>query len=154
MKVFSLHHRLWQIEASNFREVAAMKVKSVFSGAIAFAMTVTLFAQNQPTPPSQPSENQTSTQQATAQPVKPTRSAKGDIGSGSGDIGKGAAKGTGDLAKGTGKGAVDLVTLHPIDAAGSVGKGAASAGKNVAVGTGKGTGKIVKGTGKAIKHVF
>jgi len=48
----------------------------------------------------------------------------------------------------------DLATLHPVDAAGAVGKGGASAGKNVAVGTAKGTGKIVKGTGKAIKKIF
>ena len=79
---------------------------------------------------------------------KKGRSAGGDVASGSGDIGKGAAKGVGNLASGTGKGAVDLVTLHPIDAAASVGKGGVSAGKDVAVGTTKGTGKIAKGIGK------
>src|ERR1700680_3504785 len=82
------------------------------------------------------------------------RSAGGDIGSGSGDIGKGAGKGGGNLAKGTGKGAGDLATLHPVKAAGAVGKGAASAGKDVGVGAAKGTGKILKGTGKGIKHLF
>jgi hypothetical protein len=46
------------------------------------------------------------------------------------------------------------VTLHPAAGAEAVGKGGVSAGKNIAVGTGKGTGKIVKGTGKAIKKVF
>lgn len=85
---------------------------------------------------------------------KKGRSAGGEIASGSGDIGKGAVKGAGSLASGTGKGAVDLVTLHPIDAAASVGKGGVFAGKNVAVGTTKGTGKIVKGVGKGVKHIF
>ena len=77
-----------------------------------------------------------------------------DIGSGAGDVGKGAAKGAGDAAKGVGKGAADLVTLHPIDAAGAVGKGALSTGKDVTVGTAKGGGKIVRGVGKAIKKIF
>ncbi len=81
-------------------------------------------------------------------------SAKRDVGSGAADIGKGAAKGAGSAAKGTGKAAVDLVTLHPINAATDLGKGAVSTGKNVGVGTVKGTGKILKGTGKAIKHIF
>jgi hypothetical protein len=87
-------------------------------------------------------------------PQKHGRGAGGDIGSGSGDVGKGAGKGAGNLAKGAGKGAGDLATLHPVDAAGEVGKGGASAGKNVAVGTAKGTGKIVKGTGKLLKKPF
>src|SRR5712691_7336468 len=65
-----------------------------------------------------------------------------EIGAGAGAVGIGAAKGAGDIAKGTGKGAVDLVTLHPIDAGASIGKGAASAGKDVTVGTVKGTGKF------------
>ena len=81
-------------------------------------------------------------------------SAKHDVGSGAGDIGKGAAKGVGSAAKGTGKAAVDLVTLHPINAATDLGKGAVSTGKNVGVGTVKGSAKILKGTGKAIKHLF
>jgi hypothetical protein len=85
---------------------------------------------------------------------KQGRSAGGDIGSGSGDVGKGAGKGAGNLAKGTGKGAGDLATLHPVNAAGAVGKGAASAGKDVGVGTAKGTGKIVKGTGRLLKKPF
>ena len=85
---------------------------------------------------------------------KKGRSAGGEMASGTGDIGKGAAKGAGNLAAGAGKGAVDLVTLHPIDAAASVGKGGVSAGKNVGVGTVKGTGKIVKGVGKGVKHIF
>ena len=84
----------------------------------------------------------------------PHTSAKHDVGSGAGDIGKGTAKGVGSAAKGTGKAAGDLVTLHPINAAADLGKGAAKTGKNVGVGTAKGTGKILKGTGKAIKHLF
>ena len=59
---------------------------------------------------------------------KKTRSAGGEVASGTGDIGKGAAKGVGSLAAGTGKGAVNLVTLHPLDAASSVGKGGVVAG--------------------------
>jgi hypothetical protein len=85
---------------------------------------------------------------------KANTSAKRDLGTGAGDIGKGAAKGAGSAAKGTGKAAVDLVTLHPINAATDLGKGAASTGKNVGVGTVKGTAKILRGTGKAIKHLF
>ena len=110
--------------------------------------------------PALPAQSQSNSDRSTtpgqkAAPVKGKgRSAGGDIGSGSGDIGKGAAKGVGNLAAGTGKGAVDLVTLHPINAATAVGKGGAAAGKNVAVGTVKGTGKIAKGIGKGIKHVF
>jgi len=76
------------------------------------------------------------------------------VGSGAGDVGKGTAKGAGAAAKGVGKGAGDLVTLHPIDAAGNVGKGAAVAGKDVGVGAAKGTGKIAKGTGRGIGKVF
>jgi len=85
---------------------------------------------------------------------KSSKGAGADVGSGAGDIGKGAAKGAGDLAKGTGKGAVDLSTLHPVDAATDIGKGAGEAGGHIAVGTAKGTGKVVKGTAKAIKKAF
>ncbi len=77
-----------------------------------------------------------------------------DIGSGAGDVGVGAAKGTGAAAKGVGKGAVDLATLHPVNAAASVGKGAAVAGKDVGVGSAKGAGKITRGIGKAFKKLF
>jgi hypothetical protein len=82
------------------------------------------------------------------------RSAGAEVGSGAGDIGKGAAKGAGNAAKGVGKGAVDLVTLHPVNAAASVGKGAGEAGKDVGVGTVKGAGKIGKGIGKGLKKLF
>jgi len=81
-------------------------------------------------------------------------SAKRDLGTGAGDIGKGAAKGVGSAAKGTAKAAGDLVTLHPINAAADLGKGAVNTGKNVGVGTVKGSAKILRGTGKAIKHLF
>jgi hypothetical protein len=76
------------------------------------------------------------------------------VANGTGNIAGGAGKGAADAAKGAGKGAADLATLHPIDAAGSVGKGAGSAGKDVGVGTVKGTGKIAKGIGRGIKHLF
>ena len=116
-------------------------------GILCFSLAA--FGQTQTAPAPQPANN-------TAQPapVKHGRSAKGDIGSGSGDIGKGAGKGAGNLAKGTGKGAADIATLHPINGAAEIGKGGVSAGKNVGVGTAKGTGKIAKGTGKAIKKIF
>jgi hypothetical protein len=125
------------------------------------AMAISAYGQSASTQPQTetPAAQQTS---AKSQPViekdsKHHKNAKGagaDVGSGAGDIGKGAAKGTGDLAKGTGKGAVDLVTLHPVNAATDIGKGAGKAGGHVAVGTVKGTGKVVKGTGKAIKKIF
>ncbi len=99
-------------------------------------------------------DRSTTTTQKTVHTKKKGRSPGGDIGSGSADIGKGAGKAAGNLAAGTGRGALDLVTLHPIDAAASVGKGAGSAGKNLAVGTTKGTGKIIKGTARGIKHIF
>jgi hypothetical protein len=83
-----------------------------------------------------------------------TAGAARDVGSGAADIGKGTLKGAGSVAKGTGKGAVDLVTLHPVTAAGSVGKGAVGAGKDITVGTAKGSGKIARGVGKAFKHVL
>jgi hypothetical protein len=112
---------------------------------LAFGMSA--YGQNQST--ANPNENTTQSAEQ-----KQGRSAGGDIGSGSGDVGKGAGKGAGNLAKGTGKGAGDLATLHPVGAAGAVGKGAASAGKDVGVGTAKGTGKIVKGTGRLLKKPF
>ena len=135
------------IEASNEQEVRHVRRRAGILSLALLAFGVSAYGQTQST--QTPNE---ATNQSTAQ--KQGRSAGGDIGSGSGDIGKGAGKGAGSLAKGTGKGAADLVTLHPVDAAGAVGKGGASAGKNVAVGTAKGTGKIVKGTGKVIKKPF
>lgn len=103
----------------------------------------------------QTTEQQTSASSpSTAATPQQGRSAGGDIGSGAGDIGKGTAKGAGNVAAGAGKGAVDVVTLHPVEGAEQVGTGAAKGGKNIAVGTAKGTGKIVKGTGRALKHIF
>jgi hypothetical protein len=81
-------------------------------------------------------------------------SAKRDLGSGAGDIGKGAGKGAASAVKGTGKAAADLATLHPINAATDLGRGAAGAGKNLGVGAVKGSGKILRGTGKALKHII
>ena len=87
-------------------------------------------------------------------PAKHHTSAKHDVGSGSADIAKGVGKGAASAAVGTGKAAGSLVTLHPINAAGELGSGAVSAGRHVGVGAVKGTGKIVRGTGKALKHLF
>ena len=107
----------------------------------------------QTAPANQPASAGTQTASA-----KKGRSAGGDVGSGSGDIGKGAGRGAGSLAKGTGKGAADLATLHPVNAAGDLGKGGVVAGKDAGVGAAKGGGKIAKGTGrgigKGLKKVF
>lgn len=97
----------------------------------------------EPNPPGRPEQQQ-----------KHKRGAAKEIGSGAGSVGVGAAKGAGDVGKGAGKGAADLVTLHPVEAGASVGKGAAKAGKDVTVGTAKGAGKVTKGIGRAVKHVF
>jgi hypothetical protein len=85
---------------------------------------------------------------------KAKRSPGGDIGSGAGNVGTGAAKGAGNLAKGAAKGAADLATLHPIDGAPAIGGGALSAGKDVTVGTAKGAGKITKGVGRVFKKIL
>lgn len=66
----------------------------------------------------------------------------------------GTAKGLGAAAKGVAIGAVDLVTLHPIDAAVSVGKGAVIGGKDLTVGAVKGTGKVALGVGRGFKNIF
>ena len=131
------------IEASNTQEVRQVRRRTGVLPLALLAFGLIAYGQSQSTttPPNEATQ-------------KHGRGAGGDIGSGSGDVGKGAGKGAGNVAKGTGKGAADLATLHPVDAAGAVGKGGASAGKNVAVGTAKGTGKIAKGTGKLIKKPF
>jgi hypothetical protein len=116
------------------------------------ALTVSAWAQTTARENPEPYNNPPS---ADHPPIKPKqKSPGGEIGSGAGNIGTGAAKGAGHLAKGTGKGAVDLVTLHPIDAGAAVGTGAVEAGKDVSVGTVKGTAKIGKGIGKGIKKIF
>ena len=129
-----------------------MKTGLGLGALLLFGFSAAALAQNQAT-----SSQNTTARQQTGQPAKAKykrRGAGGDIGSGTADIGKGAAKGAGNLASGVGRGAVDLVTLHPVDAAVSVGKGGVSAGKNIAVGATKGTGKVAKGVGKGIRHIF
>jgi len=125
-----------------------MKTRSGLMLLLLFGLVASAAAHGQSGANQSPAENHKSHHE------KKSRSAGGEIGSGSADIGKGAAKGASNLAAGAGKGAVNLVTLHPIDAAASVGKGGVVAGKDVAVGTTKGTAKIVTGIGKGIKHVF
>ena len=137
----------------------AIQVKQIAAGlALAMIASVCAHGQSAAVAPAQtgtPSAEQTQpAAQQNSKPQKKTRGAGAEVGSGAGDVGKGAAKGAGDLTKGTGKGAVDLATLHPINAATDIGKGAGEAGGHVAVGTAKGTGKVVKGTAKAIKKVF
>jgi hypothetical protein len=107
-----------------------------------------------PLPAQQDQQNTQTVQHDTVKKDKHGRSAGGDIASGTGDYAKGAGGAAGHAAEGAGKGAVDVVTLHPINAATDVGKGAAYAGKDATVGATKGTGKIVKGIGKGIKHIF
>jgi hypothetical protein len=85
---------------------------------------------------------------------KPRQSPGREAAGGAGNIAGGAAKGAGHAAAGAGNAAVDLVTLHPINAAGSAGRGAANAGKDVGVGTVKGTARITHGVGRALKHLF
>ena len=120
------------------------------------ALAFAICAQNAPGQNSQtkgPPQHTDTSQPSTEQ--QPHQSSPGgDVGRGAGDIGKGTAKGAGAAAKGAGKGAGDLVTLHPLDAAGNVGKGGAEAGKDVGVGAAKGTGKIAKGTGWGIGKIF
>jgi hypothetical protein len=94
-------------------------------------------------------------QQNTTQTPAPQQDTAGhDVGSGAGDIGKGAGGAVGNVAKGTGKGAVDLATLHPLNAAGNIGKGAGIGAKDAGVGAVKGTSKIAKGTGRGVGHLF
>lgn len=85
---------------------------------------------------------------------KPQKGAAAEIGSGLGTTAVGVAKGAGNAAAGAGKGALDLVTLHPIDAGVAMGTGAGKAGKDVTVGTAKGAGKIGKGVGHALKKIL
>src|SRR6266702_1522891 len=112
------------------QEVRQMRRRAGISSLALLAFGLSAYGQNQSASPENQAPNQPAATTQSA-PQKQGRSAGGDIGSGSGDNGKGAGKGAGNLAKGTGKGAGDLVTLHPVDAAGAVGKGGASAGKNV-----------------------
>ena len=98
---------------------------------------------------SQPPQQPTGTSQPSTGQQPRQASPGGDVGRGAGDIGKGTAKGAGAAAEGVGKGAGDLVTLHPLDAAGNVGKGGATAGKDIGVGAAKGTGR---GIGKIFHH--
>jgi hypothetical protein len=73
---------------------------------------------------------------------------------GAGNIAAGAGKGAGHLLLGTGRGALDLATLHPVNAAVDLGKGAGTAGKDVAVGTARGGYKITKGIARGIKKLL
>src|SRR5579863_6758992 len=82
------------------------------------------------------------------------KGAAGEVGSGIATTAGGAAKGAGSAASGAGKGAVELATLHPINAGAAVGTGAAKAGKDVTVGSAKGVGKIGKGLGHALKKIL
>jgi hypothetical protein len=153
-------------EAQNCLEARPMRIEfpkaSVFAKpyaaflAVAFAVCASnAGSQNtQSQSQAQPStQSAPASQPATTQQPHQT-SPGGEVGHGAGDIGKGTAKGAGAAAKGVGKGAADLVTLHPISAAGAVAKGGAVAGKDVGVGAAKGTGKIAKGTGRGIGKLF
>lgn len=129
-----------------------------FIGSLLLALTMTAYGWSQPTSQQTSNEAQTTTPQSRhekgSKKVKKEPGPGRQVANGAGNIAAGAGKGAGAAAKGTGKGALDLVTLHPVDAAGSVGKGAGTAGKDVGVGTAKGAGKIFKGIGRGIKHIF
>jgi hypothetical protein len=99
-----------------------------------------------------PSTPQPAQSQSAAHPEG--RSAGGDVGSGAGDIGKGAGGAAGNVGKGVGEGAGNLVTLHPARAGEDLGKGVGKGAKDAGVGAAKGTGKIAKGTGRGIGHLF
>ncbi|MDP9171824.1 MAG: hypothetical protein M3N54_14505 [Acidobacteriota bacterium] len=93
------------------------------------------------------------------QPARTEKAAKrkgaaAEVGSGVGAAAGGVAGGAASAATGVGKGAVDLVTLHPIDAGVAVGTGAAKAGKDVAVGSVKGAGRIGRGVGHALRKIL
>ena len=120
----------------------------VFSG-LALAVCVSMPASGQSETVAQPAPQ---VSKKAIKQNKKQRSAGGQMASGNGDIGKGAAKGAADLGKGTANGAVDLATGHPIDSAVSVGRGAASAGEHVGEGTVKGGVKIGKGVGGLFHH--
>jgi len=96
------------------------------------------------------SDEPSATENHSGKKKKHSKGAASEIGSGAGSVGGGVAKGAGAAASGAANGAVDLVTLHPIDAGVSVGTGAVKAGKDVTIGSAKGAGKI----GKGVAHVF
>jgi hypothetical protein len=121
----------------------------ILSGAAALGFSAAAYGQTSSTPPSAPQPDQT---QPAAHPE--TRSPGGDVGSGAGDLGKGAGGAAGNVGKGVGEGAGDLVTLHPARAGETLGKGVGKGAKDAGVGVGKGTGKIAKGTGRGIGHLF
>jgi hypothetical protein len=141
---------------SNGQEVQPVRIAFPKPSIVLLVLAFATCGQNAP---GQDSQDQPPPQPAgTSQPYSKQqphqRSPGGDVGSGAGDIGKGTAKGAGAAAKGVGKGTADLVTLHPLNAAGNVGKGAGIAGKDIGVGAAKGTGKIAKGTGRGIGKLF
>ena len=121
-------------------------VRLIFSLSLVIGVASLAFGQSDPQ--QSPAAEQTNHNQ------KSKPGAGREIASGAGSVGTGSAKAAGNVAKGGGKAAADLVTLHPIDAAGAAGKGAAEAGKDVTVGTVRGTGKVAKGIGGIFKKIF
>jgi hypothetical protein len=128
-----------------------MRIPTTLVSVALLTFALAAYGQQQSTPPPSPAQAYPA---PSAVPQNRPPSAGHDIGSGAGDIGKGAGGAAGNVAKGTGKGAVDLVTLHPINAVGNVGKGVGVGAKDAGVGAVKGTGKILKGTGKIITHPY
>ena len=124
-----------------FREGHVMKTYALFA---ALAMGSAAVAQEPPQ--SQPAPKEKA--------KKPKKGAAAEVGGGVGSAAGGVAKGAGSVASGAAKGAVDVATLHPIDAGVAVGTGAAKAGKDVTVGSVKGAGKIGKGVGHALKKIL
>jgi hypothetical protein len=124
----------------------------IIAGILSLSLAVCAWGQAPAT--SEPNALPENTQQPAAQPSTPEQGPGKEIGSGAGTIGVGAAKGVGRLAKGTGQSALDLVTLHPINAAGALGKGALTGVQSVAEGTTLGGVKVVHGIGRGIKKLF
>jgi hypothetical protein len=118
----------------------------VFVLFFALALASTSFAQS--------SENGTPVKKEKVRKNKPQKGTAADVGSGVGTAAGGVARGAGSAAAGAGKGAVDLATLHPIDAGVAAGTGAVKAGKDVTTGSAKGAGKIGKGVGHALRKIF
>jgi phosphate/sulfate permease len=123
--------------------------KGIACALLGFALAVSAWSQT-----TDQSTTRTEIKQKNVRKQKNQPSPGRQVANGTGNIAAGAGKGAGDAAKGVGKSAANLATLHPSDAAGSLGKGAAATGKDVTVGTAKGGGKIVKGLGRGIKHLF
>jgi type IV secretory pathway TrbL component len=109
-----------------------MKPVILLTGVLLIGAPLAAIAQDQSTTPTNTSTDQSSKNHNSKSKNKNKPGPGREAANGVGDAGKGVAKGTGDL-----------VTLHPVKAAGAVGKGA-----------GEGTYKVSKGVGGGIAKIF